>query len=318
MNNPEPKIPKKRGRKPNKMVHENEEREEKTTDASNPNETQAPVILRLAFNPTINKTKKNDTISSITSIASITPITSTTPVVEKNHTQQKNTTEATIEPKQSCTECVKKNSIIDALQQKIEKMENNKKIENSNKLYVNNVEMISIDDNKKVTIEKTNLRCWWDTHTFDTLPCFLPELYVNNTYHIIGCFCSFNCALAYNLYYIKDSRFSHRKALTYKLYREISNTSFENDFTIKEAPQKEILVEYGGPITIEKFRADFNNLEKDYIAYMPPVKSNSLCFEERFPPKKFDENNDDYRIKRNKPLFKNKSIINTMIHSGLA
>jgi hypothetical protein len=46
---------------------------------------------------------------------------------------------------------------------------------------------------------QTYIHCWWDAHSFSTPPVGLPVRRDDdtNTYHCIGCFCSFECALAY-------------------------------------------------------------------------------------------------------------------------
>ena len=47
--------------------------------------------------------------------------------------------------------------------------------------------------------ETTNIWCWWCVHPFTNSPFGLPIKFDNNTYQIQGCFCSLNCAKAYNV-----------------------------------------------------------------------------------------------------------------------
>ena len=44
-----------------------------------------------------------------------------------------------------------------------------------------------------------NTKCWWCKHHFDTPAVGLPENYYNDTFELIGNFCSFNCAKSYNM-----------------------------------------------------------------------------------------------------------------------
>ena len=54
---------------------------------------------------------------------------------------------------------------------------------------------------KGIWPEATNIKCWWCTLSFDDVPCFIPKKMRNGKYHVFGCFCSFNSAMAYNLYF---------------------------------------------------------------------------------------------------------------------
>src|SRR5690349_6873648 len=46
-------------------------------------------------------------------------------------------------------------------------------------------------------VNKTKMHCWWCDHQFNNYPCFIPTKYYKKTYYVYGCFCSFNCAMAY-------------------------------------------------------------------------------------------------------------------------
>ena len=38
---------------------------------------------------------------------------------------------------------------------------------------------------------------FWDTCDFDTPPIYIPKYFISGTYHVYGCFCSPECAVAY-------------------------------------------------------------------------------------------------------------------------
>jgi len=61
-----------------------------------------------------------------------------------------------------------------------------------------NIGLISLDTNKLQYCEKTSIACWHCTHTFDSVPLFLPEKYHNGKFYVFGNFCTWSCMLAYN------------------------------------------------------------------------------------------------------------------------
>lgn len=211
-----------------------------------------------------------------------------------------------------CHKCMKNERAVSILKTKLEKYENKEKIDHSTKIYSNALKFISTDSNSKITIKKTNTKCWWCAHSFSNLPCFLPELYHNQTYHVTGCFCSFNCALAYNLYYLKDSKMHQRKALIFKLYRELHGLNPGDSIDIREAPPKEILEDFGGNMSIEIFRRSFITVNKEYLVFVPPIKPITVTIEERNIESTEVNNSKKYVLKRSKPLSKKRTIMSSM------
>jgi hypothetical protein len=168
----------------------------------------------------------------------------------------------------------KKNAIIKKLRKEIDKIKemndgtimsiemsaikNSKKTELDNKLF-------SVQDGKAILMEKTNIHCWWCCHQFDTLPCFIPDKFYNDTYYVFGCFCSPSCAFSYNLN-MTDQRVNIRHSLLRRLYFKIFNVSF-----IPFAPQKELLKMFGGSLSIEEFRDSRLMLKRDIYTLLPPM-----------------------------------------------
>jgi hypothetical protein len=213
-----------------------------------------------------------------------------------------------------CNKCTKLEKAINMYKNKLDKYEQKEKINKSNKVHSIKINLFDIGKNKKITLKKTNIKCWWDCHSFNTLPCFLPEFYHNDTYHVLGCFCSFNCALAYNLYYMKDSKIHIRKSLALQMYREMYNISDDKIVEIKESPSRELLQDFSGDkgMSIETFRKTLQLLEKDYIIYMPPTKPITMYIEEKNMDSEVD-NGKKYTLKRSKPLVSSKgSILSSM------
>jgi hypothetical protein len=78
----------------------------------------------------------------------------------------------------------------------------------------------------------------------------------NEYFETDGIFCSFNCIKAF----IKDNKhnclYQHSEYLMYKLYNETFNTN--KNIVINPAPHWRLLREYGGNLSIDKFRESFN------------------------------------------------------------
>ena len=293
---------KKRGRRIQKILNSTDEIITKESENNNSNNNNSAVILRLNIDPSkLCKLKNDDNL-------------------KKNVIENSDSSEGMFNndiPNDTlCHKCSKNEKIIALLKSKLEKFEKKKKVDKTNKIYVNNISFISYTTDKKIVIKKTNKKCWWDSYSFNNLPCFLPELYHNNIYYVRGCFCSFNCALAYNLYYIKDSKINRRTTLIYRLYRELYGLNVDDPLDIKEAPPKEIIGDYGGDpkITIEVYRRTFTVLNKNYIVFVPPIKPINIIIEEH----NIDSTNinsddsDKYTLKRSKPLNSKCSVLSSM------
>ena len=146
----------------------------------------------------------------------------------------------------------------------------------SSKMKIINNKLIYSDKSNRINIcDKTDISCWWCAHNFETVPCFLPDRYLNDKYYVFGCFCTPSCVLAYNLN-MNDYRMNIRMALIKKLYGNLYPK--EN---IPVAPQRELLRKFGGDMTINEFRDDNMLLKKEFKVSMPPVIPLLLTVEEK-------------------------------------
>ena len=144
-------------------------------------------------------------------------------------------------------------------------------------------------------MKKTDIVCWWDTCSFDNIPCFIPEKYYDNTFYVFGCFCSFNCALAYNLN-ISDHKYKvfDRHSLIQKFYSVM--TGKNNIISI--APPREILKKYGGNTEIKDYRKLFNLINKKYKLKLPPIINLIPCIEEKTKTKVHESINNTPSVKK--------------------
>lgn len=97
-------------------------------------------------------------------------------------------------------------------------------------------------------------RCYHCHHNFNNKPFFLPIDYncQLNRFKVTGNFCSPNCVKTYAL---NSKIYQNRIYLIGHMYRKL----FGPNYTIKPAPPIQTLKEYGGKLSIEEFRANFDN-----------------------------------------------------------
>jgi len=176
----------------------------------------------------------------------------------------------------------------------------------STKVYEIDLNLIDYTTEKPIIREKTDIACWWCTLQFDTLPCFIPEKLVNNSYHVFGCFCSLNCTTAYNFKCIDDYRVWNRYSLIKKMYQDIVGYNCE----ILNAPPKETLKKYGGTLTEKEYKKELKFCSREYRLILPPMTSTVPILEERIidgKKRKYYNNItfngfDGLKLKRTKPL----------------
>ncbi|AYV80915.1 MAG: hypothetical protein Harvfovirus10_13 [Harvfovirus sp.] len=139
-----------------------------------------------------------------------------------------------------------------------------------------NVSFIDTRSGKAKICDKTDICCWWDTCSFETLPVYIPERFYNGHFYVFGCFCSFDCAAAYNLK-LNDYKVSDRYSLIKKLHFLIMGKNID----VPIAPPREVLDKFGGHMTIGEYRAVARMLNKEYKLLLPPMINQLACIEEK-------------------------------------
>lgn len=109
--------------------------------------------------------------------------------------------------------------------------------------------------------------CWWCDYGFDTLPVYIPNFYRDDTFFILGNFCSFSCAGKYNAEMLNDGKCLVRLGLLQQLKKSATGS----DDPIKYAPRRELLLKKGGKYTIKQFRRSFDIPSLDLYMSMPPM-----------------------------------------------
>jgi hypothetical protein len=163
-----------------------------------------------------------------------------------------------------------------------------------------------------------NTKCWWCRNIFNTPPVQLPEDFYNDTFYCIGHFCSYNCMKSHNLD-LNDSLSWKRESLMNLLYYKTYSEYKE----IVTAPHWMTLEEYGGTLSILKFRENSVVNNKEYIVLHPPLISRQMQIEESYKLNKlkevpidklnkiYSEIESEYKIKRSKPVKSNQLNLET-------
>ena len=178
------------------------------------------------------------------------------------------------------------------------------------KFYPTDLKLFDKQNNQLIP-KNTTVSCWWCTFQFDTLPCFIPDKLVGETFYVFGCFCSFNCAGAYNLNL--NDKIWERYALLKLLYYKINSDKIASikDIEINPAGPRELLEKFGGIMKIADYRKNSKIMGREYHKLLPPFIPLNFGFEETTNNKitkivNFNIFNNslknDVIIKRNKPL----------------
>ncbi len=103
----------------------------------------------------------------------------------------------------------------------------------------------------------TKCNCFWDRHPFDTQPVGCPIEYADGKYTSEGCFCSFNCCMAYIQDNINKPEYAKSRYLLTRMHFEVFG---DPKFLITPAPSWKVLDNYGGTWSIEQFRSSLTNV----------------------------------------------------------
>jgi hypothetical protein len=136
--------------------------------------------------------------------------------------------------------------------------------------YVCNTKLVDVSDGVARWTTKTTTHCWWCCHGFDTVPVGLPERLHDDTFFVQGCFCSFNCAHAYNLS-LNDHRVWERYSLMNYMRAKMAGTEQGRPCYITPAPPRQALDVFGGPLTIDEYRDKLQKVNLEFHYLLPPM-----------------------------------------------
>ncbi len=121
----------------------------------------------------------------------------------------------------------------------------------------------------------TNIACYWCCHKFNTVPFGIPVKFYHGKFHVYGCFCSLECAAAYNFNFAESlDEVWERYNLINLLSRKLGHTN-----KVKTAPNRLALKMFGGHMDIEEFR-HFSETSKVLSVNFPPMTTLTQQIEE--------------------------------------
>ena len=113
--------------------------------------------------------------------------------------------------------------------------------------------------------EKIDIRCWWCCNYFTGPPVSMPLKYdpLKDLFTVFGVTCSFNCAKSY----ITLEKKGKQELLSF-MYRKLTGNNLR---FIQPALPKQVLNEFGGPLSIDEYRKTFTSLTNYTITQMPLI-----------------------------------------------
>lgn len=144
--------------------------------------------------------------------------------------------------------------------------------------------------------------CFWCTYDFDNPPIYIPKVFIKNSYHVYGCFCSPECATAHLM---EENIDSSTKFERYHFINHLYAKIYNYTKNIKPAPNPYYMLDkYYGNLSIQEYRSLFKN-ERLFLIVDKPLT--------RVLPE-LHEDNDDF-ILNNKIIPSNNFQIKTKISS---
>lgn len=132
----------------------------------------------------------------------------------------------------------------------------NNSVNNNIKQLWNKIKELSINlHNNAVNDKKSD--CFWCTCGFDNPPIYIPKFELNETYHCYGCFCSPECATAF---LFKEPIDTSTRFERYHLLNHIYCKIYNYNKNIKPAPNPfYTLNKYYGNLSIQEYRILLKN-----------------------------------------------------------
>lgn len=257
--NSEPKVPKKRGRKPKGGKIINVSEEPTNTVVATPN-----IILHLKCNSQDIKPHSSEQFLDNNNILNFEKLDN-----------YKYTNNQTIN-----SENIKSNIEADIKTTIHEKL----------KVLAKNLHTNDISDKKSA--------CFWCTCDFDNPPIYIPKYVINGSYHVYGCFCSPECATGYLFEQsgIDLSAKYERYALLNHIYCKIYN--YDKNIKPAPDPYH-ILDKFYGNLTIQEYRQLLKNERLLLIVDKPLTRSLPELHEDNDNFIFNNYSGDSFKLKRN-------------------
>lgn len=168
----------------------------------------------------------------------------------------------------------------------------------------------------------TSVHCYWCCHRFQNVPIGIPLTYNEDIakFMVYGCFCSCECAAAYNL----DSKESSDEIMTRHGFLNMLARELGHRELVRPAPSRLVLSMFGGPMSIEHFRERCHTSRLILVNFPPmmtvtqqveEINQRDMRSEYRYIPldsERVNKYKEKIKLKRSKPLVNYK---NTLDHT---
>ena len=149
----------------------------------------------------------------------------------------------------------------------------------------------------------SGILCFHCCHTFTTQSLSLPTSYNKDVFETRGHFCSWECMKAFVVYSKDDVKFNKFSLIT------LMRSSMNLFTTLICAPHREMLIAFGGKMSIEEFRSSndiYTYLPGPMIKLNPLIEKNTniSCVSREDASKMFVnmDNDNELVLKKKKPL----------------
>lgn len=113
--------------------------------------------------------------------------------------------------------------------------------------------------------------CHWCCHGITANKVGMPINYdsVHNVFHVYGQFCSLSCAAAYNV----STHMGSDRMWDIHSWIQMMAQVYQQTLPVRPAPSRYVLNIFGGPLSIEDFRAAHTSLARTVVLNVPPLVS---------------------------------------------
>lgn len=167
--------------------------------------------------------------------------------------------------------------------------------------------------------EQTGALCHWCCHSFPGMPFGIPVARRAGKFHVIGNFCSLECAAASNFDRNRGSDLAWERNM---LINQLSSAIGNGLVKVTPAPARELLQQFGGDMDIARFRGMVRKVRLVYPPCMvvepqhvEEVDVHQVLHDTQYVPlddAKLDKYK-DVRLKRSKPRKGNMMALDTML-----
>ena len=165
----------------------------------------------------------------------------------------------------------------------------------------------NIEENEGIGKNNTSEICWNCCHCFHEHIYVIPLKYLNKVFYTYGDFCSLECAARYTLENLHGYNFSE----IYSLINLYNNILLKRIEKVEIAPSRLVLQIFGGTLTIDQYRSNFNKKDT-YDLRIPPI------IPIKHTVNKYEINNttnqNNLKLYRKKPLPSEKKSITTSMN----